>query len=194
MRKFRNIDLSNSEGFTLVELMVVVAIIGILAAIAIPNYQKFQAKARQSEAKIALAAIYTAETSFSTENSSFTGCLRQAGYALTGATQFYTTGFMQSVVSGATTACGPNSGQPCLDYAFNPATACTVTTDVDFPANAHVGGATTTDTNMSTSGFTTAITQISFTAGAAGNVTNGAAVDGWQITDQKILTNILSGI
>ena len=43
-----------------VGLLIVVAIIGILAAVAIPNYQKFQARARQSEAKIALSAAYTA--------------------------------------------------------------------------------------------------------------------------------------
>lgn len=46
------------RGFTLIELMIVVAIIGILAAIAVPNFMKFQARARQSEAKANLKAIF----------------------------------------------------------------------------------------------------------------------------------------
>ncbi|MCC6810810.1 MAG: prepilin-type N-terminal cleavage/methylation domain-containing protein [Deltaproteobacteria bacterium] len=48
------------RGFTLIELMIVVAIIGILAAIAIPNFNRFQAKSKQSEAKTNLKAIFTA--------------------------------------------------------------------------------------------------------------------------------------
>jgi len=49
-----------ASGFTLIELMIVVAIIGILAAIAIPNFLKFQCKSKQSEAKTNLSGIFTA--------------------------------------------------------------------------------------------------------------------------------------
>ena len=49
------------RGFTLIELMIVVAIIGILAAIAIPNFTRFQAKSKQSEAKNNLKTLFTAE-------------------------------------------------------------------------------------------------------------------------------------
>ena len=56
--------LQGKKGFTLIELMIVVAIVGILAAIAIPNFLRFQAKSRQAEAKANLGAIYTALEAF----------------------------------------------------------------------------------------------------------------------------------
>ena len=76
----------NQKGFSLVELMVVVAIIGILAAIAIPNYQKFQAKSRQTEAKITLGGLYTSQRIFSSEWNYLSADLNQIGFEMDGAT------------------------------------------------------------------------------------------------------------
>lgn len=63
--------LITKRGFTLVELMIVVAIMGILAAIAIPNFIKFQARSKQSEAKTNLKGVFTAEKSYFAEFDTF---------------------------------------------------------------------------------------------------------------------------
>jgi type IV pilus assembly protein PilA len=56
-----------TKAFTLIELMIVVAIIGILAAIAIPNFVKFQCRSKQSEAKTNLKAMFTAQETYRSE-------------------------------------------------------------------------------------------------------------------------------
>ncbi len=62
------------KGFTLIELMIVVAIIAILASIAIPQYKKFQLKAKTSEAKSNIGAIRSAEETYSAETDTFVAC------------------------------------------------------------------------------------------------------------------------
>jgi type IV pilus assembly protein PilA len=69
------------KGFTLIELMIVVAIIGILAAIAIPNFIKFQARSKQSEAKANLKAMFTAEKAFYQEKDRFSSYVGEVGFA-----------------------------------------------------------------------------------------------------------------
>jgi len=61
----------NEKGFTLVELMIVVVIIGILASIAIPKFSNMIGKAKTTEAKQILNQIITLETSHYYQNSTY---------------------------------------------------------------------------------------------------------------------------
>jgi len=76
----KKLGASFGKGFTLIELMIVIAIIGILAAIAIPNFVKFQCRSKQSEARTSLKAIYTAQEGYRAEYDTYTwftgGCDR----------------------------------------------------------------------------------------------------------------------
>lgn len=98
--------ITSNKGFSLIELMVVVAIIGVLAAVGVPQYAKFQAKARQSEAKAHLSALYTAETSFKSEWNLYTVDLADIGFAVTGVALRYSGGFNAVGCTGYTTANG----------------------------------------------------------------------------------------
>ena len=71
---------ASQAGFTLVELMIVVAIIGILSAVAVPNFKRYQAKSKTSEAKIQLAAAYTAQQSFYGDFGIYANCFTYMGY------------------------------------------------------------------------------------------------------------------
>lgn len=108
MKNFRQSD----RGFTLIELMIVVAIIGILAAIAIPNYMAYQAKARRSEVKANLGAILKSETAFQGEKGRYSG-FSEVGWGITGTSQRFTYRTMATDAvgnPGSVEIRGPSSG------------------------------------------------------------------------------------
>jgi len=64
------------RGFTLIEMMIVVAIIALLATIAIPNYINFQYRAKTSEAKSNLGAIRTCQEAYRAEHDVYYNCTK----------------------------------------------------------------------------------------------------------------------
>ena len=103
--------LRNRKGFTLIELMIVVAIIGILAAIAIPNFLRFQAKSKQSEAKELLSTVYTAETAYFAEQNKYV-TLSNAGFTPSASPKYYTNiGDSNFTYTGGTSFTGTCSAQ-----------------------------------------------------------------------------------
>jgi type IV pilus assembly protein PilA len=80
----------------LIAFPIVIAVIGILAAIAIPDFLKFNAKAKQAEAKTNLGAIYTTQAAYFAENNVYAGgdpdqgpgCFEQIGWSPEGDTSY----------------------------------------------------------------------------------------------------------
>ena len=68
------------KGFTLIELMIVVVIIGILAALAIPRFQSATIKAKESEAKTVLKQIYTFQQAYRQETGGYSANLALIGF------------------------------------------------------------------------------------------------------------------
>ena len=157
-------------GFTLVELMVVVAIIGLLSAVAIPNFQKYQARTKQAEAKLHLSAMYTAEASFYATYNMYHNCLNFMGYDPTEETpsRYYVTGFNAGqTIDAATYSSALNSGLSSTDC---PQSAGNVQGQSFFPAGKRVAAYVAVLQCMYFTGLGTQAddTTQTFTAGACG--------------------------
>jgi prepilin-type N-terminal cleavage/methylation domain-containing protein len=74
----------DAQAFTLIELMIVVAVLGILAALAIANFAHYDCTAKQSEAKINLGAIHKNEEAYFAEYDTYTASKGAIGFAVKG--------------------------------------------------------------------------------------------------------------
>jgi type IV pilus assembly protein PilA len=165
-----------NAGFTLIEMMITVAIIGILAALAGPMYNRYQAKTRQSEAKINLAHVYSSEKSFYSEYSSYISSFDALQFIPEGFRRYYTVGWnadMSATVSGYSGTYGTSrydSQNTSSTFGCPPATATPLLPPpLGMDAQA-------------------------FLAGAAGEVLIGSGCDVWTIDDTKNLLNTQQGL
>jgi type IV pilus assembly protein PilA len=91
-------------GFTLIELLVVVVIMGILTAIAIPNFLSGASKAKQTEAKTTIGSINRAQVVYRTEGKGFARDMDSLGLGLPTSTQNYAYEMSVSSDGAGTTA------------------------------------------------------------------------------------------
>ena len=163
----------NKKGFTLIELMIVVAIIGILAPIAIPSFLFFSARARQSEARTNLGAIYTAYTSYFSDYETYPDVGDIGGYDLG---------------RGVTANCfNIANWQPSgtLRYGYVCNDTGIYCPPVVWPGPQPAAGACPSDC-----GGTGPATQTGFTVVACANIDSDMVADVWMVENNKRIMNV----
>jgi len=125
---------SMQRGFTLIELMIVVTIVGLLAAVAIPGYAQYVRRAHRSEGMAALSALAAAQEKYYLSNNTYTSDIKN-DLKLSSTTEhgYYTMKVTSADASEFTAIAVPSSGSPqledtdCLSFTLNSAGSRTST-------------------------------------------------------------------
>lgn len=178
----------NNKGFSLIELMVVVAIIAILSTIAIPSYQNFQAKARQKEGFGLLSGYFTAQQASRAEFGVFPGNFLESGFQPAGTLHYRVVaadnaGFVPPYGTRATAGECISTGAACTGIpaleAGNP-----FVTWLEAPAPYNP---------VATTGAS-ACDNISFLVHAAGIVSTSGGTDEYSMNEDKALLMVQDGL
>jgi type IV pilus assembly protein PilE len=94
------------RGITLIELIVVIAIVGVLASIAIPSYRQYLLRSHRSEAKSALLNLAAAQEKFYLQNNTYTTALTTAPPAGLGLTATTVNGHYTVAIAAGANAAG----------------------------------------------------------------------------------------
>ena len=185
----------NQYGFSLIEIMVAVAIVGLLTSIAIPQYQKYQRKSLQNEAKILLSNMYTIERVFSLNWGYGTPNLQQLGFVARG-NLAYNAGF--NVKAAGTCNTNDTTRPSCSPGYQGPVVASTGETKLIDIHNLCTGTPcshqhTNPETLSANAKVENTFRKVQFTIEANRKFGNGKQ-DRWTIDHNKRLRNIESGI
>ena len=157
--------------------MIVVGIIGILVSVSGPMYSKYQAKARQSEAKIGLAAVYSLEKSFYSEYAAYIAGMDAIGYTPEGSRRFYYIGWQNPSnagdVSGFSAASGVSYFTPINNGGMAP--GCSLAA---LPPGIPAPGTVDSQT---------------FVVYSVGSIRYSGGCDSWYIDNLKTLQNAYNG-
>lgn len=132
LQKLQAIKAKTQKGFTLIELMITVAIVGILAAVALPAYQDYTIRAQVSEGFQLAGGLQTAEAEYYANNGAFTDL---TGLGIASPSGKYVSGITADATTGALTVAygGPNANAK-----LTSAATVTLTPTVDSATNGNI--------------------------------------------------------